>query len=123
MKRQTAVPPGDPDTIAWLAHAAQNRAAFTAKQLRDAQRVRVRFDVPEPVKKRLATIAADLHTSTSQLGAFTIMWFLLAYEHTDPRLDDLLNNSFRESRSIRHQCDISLDPIIRELTTSAEGPK
>lgn len=123
MKRQTAVPTGDPDTIAWLTNAARNRAAMTAKQLKDAARVRVRFDVPAPIKNRFAALAAELNTSTSQLGAFTVMWFILGYERTDPHLDQLLNESFRESRSIRHQCDISLDPIIQALANPAEGPK
>ncbi len=130
----------DPGTAAWLDSAAKNLATRTKQQLYEAQRIRIRLDVPEWLKDRYTELAKEYGTSVNQLGAFALAWWLFRYEREmqelkeeregrkpkedsdrekGPKLLEVLESSFEDSRSIRVECDVSLEQIIELLTNSA----
>ena len=111
----------DPDTVEWAEGAAKNRAAMTYRQLYDAERVRVRVDVPDWLKRDLTNIAKEQGTSVSQIGAFGLAWWLSLYEQNDPDLLDVLGTSLKPSRSIKVENDVDLGTVIERLTKSAKG--
>jgi hypothetical protein len=107
----------DPDTLAWLQHAAPNRAARTHKQQRDAERVRIRLDVPPLIKDVLERVAADLGTSSSQAGAYLLATALIAYLQDQPEVPCV------PSRSPRVAASVDLGPVLEALANSAEASK
>ena len=106
---------GDRDTLAWLEGAAGNRAARTQKQARDAERIRVRLDVPREVKAALERVAAELGTSASQAGAYLLCDALIGYFLEQPELPLL------PSRSPRVEWNVDLGVVLERLRISAEG--
>jgi hypothetical protein len=110
----------DPGTAAWLESAAKNRAALSKKQLYDADRVRVRVDVPDWLKDWYAKLAEEYGTSINQLGTFALVWWLMLYEQGDSDLHDTLVTSFKPSHALRIDWDVDLEPVIERLTKSAE---
>ena len=64
----------DPAVTAWQADAATNIAALTAKQRKDRERVRVKYDLTPQLKAAVEDGAKAEHTSASQLAAFLLTW-------------------------------------------------
>lgn len=120
MRRKTSKPQTDPAVADWISNAATNKAARTNKQKLDANRVRIRLDVPERLKQLLAQAAEMQNTSTTQLGAFLLCSALIEYYSDEPWLHEWLDNSQRTSRSIRHDVDLSLESLLKTLTEVAE---
>ena len=110
----------DPGTLEWMQRAARNKASLTKKQLYDAERVRVRVDVPDWLKARLTEIAKENGTSVTQVSAWALAWWVMLYERSDPQLHEALAASYTISRSIKVNVDLSLDRVIERLTNSAE---
>ena len=106
----------DPSTAAWLDNAAKNLATRTKKQLYEAQRVRVRLDVPDWLKDRYTKLAEDHNTSVNQLGTFALAWWLLLHDREDWSLLEVFESSFEDSRSIKVDVDVSLERVIEFLT-------
>lgn len=119
--RQTATPPGDPDTTAWLRSAQRNRAARTPKQQADAERIRVRVDLPPEIKDALAWAAKASYTSASQLAAFLLARELILFYSNDTDLDEALDAASKPARSINHMVDLDLGPLTELLTDLAEA--
>lgn len=112
----------DPAIEQFRKTAAHNRSARTPKQKYDAARRRVRTDCPGWLIARLDEIAAELHTSRTQLTAFFLAWAVSRYARQDPELEEILYSSMRDSRNINVETDIGLETIWKLLTNSAGGP-
>jgi len=103
----------DPDVVAWRDQAASNLATRTAKQKRDAARVRVRVDVPSWLKAALAAVASAEDTSTSQAGAFLLAWGLYMYA-TTPELREAILSAKRVSRTPKTLWDLKIPEEIEK---------
>jgi len=111
----------DPDLEEQRKRAVPNRAAGTWRQRYDADRVRVRVDVPEWVKGRLGELADEYGTSATQLGAFALAWWLLEHERGNEDLREVLANSLELSRALRISRDVSLEEIVEQLKALESG--
>lgn len=103
----------DPDVAAWQGQAARNVAARTKKQKRDAERVRVRVDVPPWLKEALAAVAKTEDTSTSQLASFLLAWGLYMYA-TTPELREAITNAKRVSRTPKTLWNLEIPEEIKD---------
>jgi len=111
----------DPDLEEQRKRAVPNRAAGTWRQRYDADRVRVRVDVPEWVKEALAELADEYGTSATQLGAFALAWWLLEHERGNEDLRAVLASSLELSRALRVSRDVSLEEIVEQLKALESG--
>jgi hypothetical protein len=111
----------DPGVVAWREKAVPNLAARTSRQAFDAARVRVRLDVPEVVKARLAEVASSEGTSSTQLGAFLLAWGLVLYLSGDEDLRAYLGDHCAVSRALRVAVDLDLEPLLQTLTKLADA--
>jgi len=69
----------DPEVQRWQETAAPNVAAMTAKQRKDRERVRVKYDFAPDLKAAIETAAKAEDTSASQLAAFLLAWAMKEY--------------------------------------------
>jgi len=120
-ERKGGLPKGDPAIEKALEQAVLNRAAATWRQRYDADRVRVRLDVPEWVKGRLGELANEYGTSATQLGAFALAWWLLEHERGNEDLREVLASSLEVSRALRIARDVSLEEIVEQLKALESG--
>ncbi|HUX76965.1 MAG TPA: hypothetical protein VMY40_10040 [Anaerolineae bacterium] len=111
----------DLDVERQLEQAVPNRAAQTWRQRYDADRVRVRVDVPEWVKGRLGELADHYGTSATQLGAFALAWWVLEHERGNEDLREVLADSLEVSRALRISRDVSLEEIVERLKALESG--
>ena len=118
----------EPDVARMIQGGARNRATQTAKQQREARRIRVRADVPQPLKDLLDHAAQEYATSTSQMGAALWAYALLHYYGEDEELHNLLGAMCVDARTPHH--DFALDlyaeiqgdpPVLARLTVLAEA--
>jgi hypothetical protein len=98
----------------WQQTAATNVAALTEKELRDRERVRVKYDLPQWLKERVESGAEAEHTSASQFAAFLLSWAIRQYEALDEpngaELQQLLDEARRPSRALRFDWDLEILP-------------
>jgi hypothetical protein len=111
----------DPRVKRLLEGAASNLAARTSKQRRDAERVRVKLDVPETVKAMLAETAGEINTSSSQLGAFLLAWGLVLCLTGDEEMAEYLGDHCLASRALRVAVDVDLGSLLETLTKLADA--
>lgn len=116
----------DPAIQRLMDDAASNRATRTPRQLRDAERVRLRLDVPSAVKTRLAARAAEYHVSMSNLGAALLWYALLSSDDPTHPIHAALDAASTIARSLRHECAIDLAKFAEALPctedSTASGP-
>ena len=92
-----------------LQGAVANKAALTAKQKRDRQRTRVRYDIAPTVKAAVEQIAKKEDTSASQIGEVLLVYGLLAYLRKDDELMQAMSMHTRKrSRTPRFYWDMEL---------------
>ena len=111
-----------------LQGAVTNKAALTAKQRRDRQRTRVRYDISPTVKAAVEQIAKKEDTSASQIGEMLLAYGLLAYLR---REDDLMQamsvNTRKRSRTPRFYWDMELPQewllALEAYLTEAKKPQ
>ncbi len=97
----------DPATAAWQQSAATNPAARSRKQTRDAERVRIKLDVPEYLKDAIMQKAQAEDTSGSQLAAFLLAW-AMRESRRNPALAGAIEASKRRARSITFEWDLAI---------------
>ena len=105
----------DPDVKTWAASAARNRAARSRRQVKEDRRIRIKLDIPEPIKDALTTTAADLGTSVSQLAGWLIADALLACYASDEPIP------LTPSRSPAIECNVDFSQIVPALTKAARA--
>jgi len=120
-ERKGGLDKADPAVQKQVEGAMPNRAAQTWRQRYDADRVRVRLDVPGWLKGRLGELADEYGTSASQLGAFALAWWLLEHERGDEDLQEVLASSLELSRALRISRDVSLEEIVEQLKALESG--
>ena len=96
--------------------------AQLTKADRDAERVRVRLDVPQWLKDVLGRAAAQQDTSMNQIGAFLLAYAISLYAGQDAALLEALDNAKTTIRSMTHEHGFDLSDLAEILTDSAEGP-
>jgi len=89
----------DPAVAQWQAEAATNLAALTAKQRKDRQRVRVKYDLDPAQKAAVETAARTEETSASQLAAFLLAFALREYHAGNAELRSALDAGKTPSRT------------------------
>jgi hypothetical protein len=98
----------------WQQTAATNVAALTEKELRDRERVRVKYDLPQWLKERVESGAEAEHTSASQFAAFLLSWAIRQYEAIDEpngaELQELLEGARQPSRAMRFSWNLEILP-------------
>ena len=93
----------DPAVTEWQRGAAVNMAARTAKERRDAGRVRVRVDVPAAVKAAVEAEAQRLKTGESQMASFLLAWALAELRAGNKELARLLRENTLYARTLRFE--------------------
>jgi len=91
----------DPAVTEWQRDAALNMAALSKREAAEAQRIRVRYDVPIWLKETVEEIASENGTSASGMGAFLLAWGLMIYRQGDEELLAVLQEGMESSRSMR----------------------
>ena len=105
----------DPDVKTWAASAARNRAARSKRQVKDDKRIRIKLDIPEPIKDALTATAIDLGASVSQLAGWLIADALLTYYASDEPIP------LTPSRSPAIKCNVDFTQIVPALTKAARA--
>jgi hypothetical protein len=104
----------DPSVVEWQKTAAQNLAARTQKQAYDAARVRVKLDLPRWLKEALAALAAELGTSSTQLGAYCLA-VMLHNLLIDEECRGAVEEARRASRTPRNDYDLGIPDEIERF--------
>jgi len=120
-KRVGGLNRADPDVQKQLEDAMPNRATQTWRQRYDADRVRIRIDVPGWLKEAMAELADRYGTSATQLGAFALAWWLLEHERGNEDLHQVLQGSLELSRALRIARNVSLEEIVQQLKDLESG--
>jgi len=107
----TGIDPGAMEAL--IGGAKKNRAAQSKKQRYEQQRIRVRLDVPEPVREVLVGEAKQVGTSVTDLGTFLVCYALALWIEVDDGLHDLYVS--RASKSPRKEVEIVLDGVVERL--------
>jgi len=106
----------DPGVLdALIGGAKKNRAAQTKRQSYDGQRIRVRVDVPEPVRDLLREVAGELATSVNDLAKTLLMYALARYYEGDLELEELIESSKSFSTSPKKTIQISDRLVLDRL--------
>jgi hypothetical protein len=100
----------DPGVTEFQEKAATNVAALSARQRRDRQRVRVKYDLSATLKQRIEQAATGEHTSASQMAAFLLWWAVGQYEDRESpngqALAELLGQARTPARAVRFAWDL-----------------
>lgn len=91
----------DPATAAWQETAAPNLAAMSAKQRKDRERVRVKYDLDPALKAAIETAGRAEGTSASQLAAFLLAWAMKEYHAGNAELRSALDAGKADARTPR----------------------
>jgi len=102
----------DPGVTEFQEKAATNVAALSARQRRERQRVRVKYDLPPALKQRIEDAATREHTSASQMAAFLLHWAVAQYEAAESpngqALAELLEQARTPARAVRFAWDLEI---------------
>jgi hypothetical protein len=82
----------------------------------EPERVRLRLDVPAWLREKTIRVADAEDTSISQIGAFLLAYALQLYEHRDPTLIELLQNSKTFARSLQWGHAIDLTDLTEQCS-------
>lgn len=111
-KRRGGLSGADPKIKEWQKRAATNVAALTAKQRRDRERVRVKYDMPRELKEKIEEAAKAEGTSASQFAVFLLDWIMNRWEAGEDqneiglRVWELMQEHKVPSRSMRFEWNL-----------------
>ena len=91
----------DPRVEQWQKDAATNLAALSAKQRKDRQRVRVKYDLDPALKATIEATAKAEGTSASQVAAFLLAWGMKEYRAGNAELRSALDAGRSNARTPR----------------------
>lgn len=106
----------DPDVAALIKGATRNLAARTQKEEYDANRVRLKLDIPAWLKDALAAAAAEQDTSMNQLASYFLACSLMLL-HTRDEIQAALNDAKRPSQALRINFDVVIPDDIKAAIT------
>jgi hypothetical protein len=104
----------DEETREWLARTIGAPDETGSPALAE-RRIRVRLDVPPAIKRALARVAADLGTSSSQIGAYLLAQALTRYLAEEPEVP------VTRSASPRIQWNVDLTEVVARLASQLEA--
>ena len=107
----TGIDPGAMEAL--IGGAKRNRAAQSKKQRYDQQRIRVRLDMPEPIKDVLVGEAKQLGTSVTDLGTFLLVYALALWIEENEDLHDLYVS--QASRNPKKDVEVVLEGVVERL--------
>jgi hypothetical protein len=97
----------DPAVADFGRPAVQNRAAASSRQRAEAERERLKIDLPASVKETLAAKAKSLDTSQSQLAGWLIA-YALDRAGADPELAAMLEGARVSARSLNFRWNLEI---------------
>lgn len=89
----------DPAVTQWQDAAALNVASLTAKQRKDRERVRVKYDLAPELKAAVELGAEREATSASQFAAFLLAWGVREYHAGNAEMRSALDDGKTPSRT------------------------
>jgi hypothetical protein len=98
----------DPKVGEWQNGAATNLAALTAKQRKDRERVRVKYDLPPELKADIEAEAKGWGTSASQLAAFLLAWAMKEYHARNDGLRQAVREARTPAKALRFTHDLEI---------------
>lgn len=105
----------DPGALnALIGGARRNRSAQTKKQAYDAERIRVRIDVPEFVRDLLRAEAKEWGTSVNDFGVFLLIYALVLY-FEGGEIEESIEASKVFSKSPKKEIAICHDVVLERL--------
>lgn len=107
----------DPAVRASLGIGRQRRKV---KAARDAERIRVRLDIPRWLKDALGRAAEDQGASMNQVGGVLLAYALKLYASQDADLLEALDNAKTTIRSISYEHGFELAGFADAATDLAE---
>lgn len=98
----------DRDVKKWQEGAAVNRAALSRKQIKDRDRVRVKYDLPPLLKAAIEAEAKGWGTSASQLAAFLLAWAMREYNAHNDGLRQAIREARTSTKTLRFTYDLEI---------------
>ena len=103
-------PEVNPAVLDWVKSSTPSTPTVTNKRRKDQARVRVKYDMPEELKRAIEEEAAleGIDTSASQFAAFLLAWAMKEYRAGNAEIHETIKNSLTLARSLRFTSNLDI---------------